>query len=238
MWWWSSLQSAERWADGANIALVLALLVGVIATYLIVKTTNVKERYWAESRETSQLRITQLESEASKAQAVLGKANADIAKAHVAIAEAQRQAASLEKEAAEARLEQERLKQIVSWRVLSKEAGEKLVQILSHKKELITLSYVAADPEVLGLAIQFSKVFEAAQWQIFPSSMTFSSQLVFDIRLPGPENETVRFLRDAFTQAQVPFLTEDVPPSDMAIVRSGQEKPSATLFIGSKRPPF
>ena len=104
--------------------------------------------------------------------------------AQLKIASAKERAASLEKEAAQARAEQERLKQIVSWRVLSKEAGEKLVFLLAKNKALITLAYVGADPEVLGLAIQFSKIFEAAHWQVLSSAMTFSSQLVFEIRLP------------------------------------------------------
>jgi hypothetical protein len=79
MWWWSSLQSAEHWADAANIALVLALLVGVVATYLIVSTTNVKEQYWAEARESSHLRITELESETAKARAEFAKSEEHIA---------------------------------------------------------------------------------------------------------------------------------------------------------------
>lgn len=183
-------------------------------------------------------RILEASTKGDEARAEAEKAKSEIASAQLEIASAKERAASLEKEAAQARAEQERLKQIVSWRVLSKEAGEKLVSLLAKNKALITLAYVGADPEVLGLAIQFSKIFEAAHWQVLSSAMTFSSQLVFEIRLPGPENETVQLLRSAFNQAGISFVTEDVPQPDMSFARSAPEKPAATVFIGSKRPPF
>jgi hypothetical protein len=60
MWWWSSLEAAERWGDWANIALVSALAIGVVATFLIVSTTNVKEGHWRESRRQSDEKIAEL----------------------------------------------------------------------------------------------------------------------------------------------------------------------------------
>lgn len=197
-------------------------------------------------------RIAEADAKGDEARAEAAKANAEIAKANAEIATAKEQTAilekatatakertaTLEKEAAQARLEQEQLKQVVAWRVLSADAGTKLVEVLKQKTALIKLAYVAADPEVLGLAIQFSKVLEAAQWKILPESMTFSSQLIFEIRVPGPENEAVNLLRKALTDAHIPFSTEDVPKPDMSFGHSGPEQPTATLFIGSKRPPF
>lgn len=209
----------------------MAAIGTVVSTLLQFWSGGVLDRH-------TEWRTATLELETTKAKAELGKANADIAKANAEIAEAKKQTAVLEKEAAEARLEQERLKQIVAWRALSNATADKLVEILSERKDLIKLAYVAADPEVLGLAIQFSKVLNLAKWRVFPESMTFSSSLVFDIRLPGPENETVELLRRAFSEAKIPFSTEEVPKPDMSFVRSGAETPSAIVFIGSKRPPF
>ena len=166
------------------------------------------------------------------------KAQADIATAVTETAKANERAATLEKEAASARAEQERLKLIVAWRTLSADVGNTMVRRLREGTALVKVAYVAGDPEVLGLAIQFSKVLEAANWKVVPEAMTFSSQLVFEIRVPGPENETVNLLRKALDDAHVPFITEAIPPADMAVVHGGTEQPQATLFIGSKRPPF
>ena len=66
MWWWSSLEAAERWGDWANIALVSALALGVVATYLIVSTTNIKEDHWRELRRKSDVRIAELNNETAK----------------------------------------------------------------------------------------------------------------------------------------------------------------------------
>jgi len=68
MWWWSSLEAAERWGDWANVALVAALAVGVVATYLIVSTTNVKEHHWREFRQQSDERIAEQTRKAREAE--------------------------------------------------------------------------------------------------------------------------------------------------------------------------
>jgi hypothetical protein len=240
-----SLPTATLIGTIANWCLLASLLTGVVSTFVIVKTTDVKEAYWDHDRDAARERIGELARESELAKAELGKANAEIenAKSQAAdlnkqAAEANERTASLEKEAAQARLEQERLKQIVSWRTISSEAGNKMVAILKANPTFIKLAYVGADPEALGLAIQFSKVLETAGWTMAPEAMTFSSQLVLEIRVPGPENEAVKLLRNALNEAGIPFLTETVPQADMAFAPNSPSVPAATLFVGSKRPPF
>ncbi len=166
------------------------------------------------------------------------EADQKIAEANERTEKAHERSAQLEKESAFAKLEQERLKQIVSWRSLSVESGNALAKALRGKNVCVKLAYVSGDPEALGLAIQFSKVLDAAQWKVLPESMTFPTSLVFDIHLPGPENDTVRLLRSAFAGAGIQFSTEDIPAASMSFTQSGPEKPCAMVFIGSKRPPF
>ncbi len=240
-----SLPLATLFGTIANWCLVASLLTGVISTFVIVKTTDVKEAHWDHDRDAAKERISELARESEFAKAELGKANAEIENAKRQAAELDKQAAeakertaSLEKEAAQARLEQERLKQIVSWRTISKAAGDKMVALLKTNPTFIKLAYVAADPEALGLAIQLSKVLEAAGWTSVPEAMTFSSRLILEIRVPGPENEAVKLLRNALTEAGISFSTEAVPQPDMTFAQSGPNAPAATLFIGSKRPPF
>jgi hypothetical protein len=226
-----SPESASLWFDIFNGILFTGAFLVFVGTWGTIKTAGIKERY-------SDERIAANEAETKRAIADSDTAKEGTAKANEAIAVATQRAAALENEAAQARVEQERLKQIVAWRNITKNVGEKLVSILAKSPAVVRLSYVASDPEALGLAIQFSKVFEAAHWQAIPSAMTFSTQLVFEIRLPGPENETVQLLRSAFTQAGITFSTEEVPPSTMNFSSSGPTAPTAVVFIGSKRPPF
>jgi F0F1-type ATP synthase membrane subunit b/b' len=240
-----SLPTATLVGTIANWCLLASLLTGVVSTFVIVKTADVKETHWDRDRDAANERIGELAHESELAKAELGKANAEIEDAKKQAAELNKEAseakertASLEKEAAQAKLEQERLKQIVSWRTISNAAGNKMVALLKANPAFIKLAYVAADPEALGLAIQFSKVLEIAGWTVAAEAMTFSSKLILEFRIPGPENEAVESLRKALNEAGIPFSTEDVPPPDMAFVQSGANPPAATLFIGSKRPPF
>jgi hypothetical protein len=197
-------------------------------------------QYWSGGIRDRQAdwRASTLEAQTATAKADVAKANADIVKANAQIAEANKQAAALQKDAEQARFEQEQLKQIVAWRTLSDDSANIILNVLKQKKAVITLSYVAGDPEALALAIQFSKILEKANWQAAPNAMTFASALVFAIRVPGPENETVDLLRKALPDAHVPFSTEEIPAASMGFISSAPDTPTATLFIGSKRPPF
>src|SRR6266478_172544 len=58
-----SLSSATLWGDIANLALLVCLVGGVIATFVIVRTTNVKELHWDVAREHSRERIAELVSQ-------------------------------------------------------------------------------------------------------------------------------------------------------------------------------
>jgi hypothetical protein len=62
-----SLPTAETVSWLSNWILVCALIVGVVATYGIVVSANVKERFWDEARQQSNERIARLSDEAAKA---------------------------------------------------------------------------------------------------------------------------------------------------------------------------
>jgi len=55
MWPFSgmSLSTASLWFDVANYALVVSLVLGVIATFVIVRTVSIKESYWDVDRENA-----------------------------------------------------------------------------------------------------------------------------------------------------------------------------------------
>jgi hypothetical protein len=130
MWPFSemSLSTASLVGTIANWGLLVSLLAGLFSTFVIVKTTDVKEDHWEAARRESSERIAMLVTKGDEARAELGTAQADIAKADAKIAEANavsakanERAAALENDAAQARAEQERLKSQLAWRRLTKE---------------------------------------------------------------------------------------------------------------------
>jgi hypothetical protein len=90
MWLFSdmSLSTATALGTIANWGLLLSLLTGIVSTFFVVQTTDVKERHWDEARDRSTERIVEISAEGEKAKAALGIAQADIVKASVQIAEA------------------------------------------------------------------------------------------------------------------------------------------------------
>ena len=71
MWPFSemSLSSATLIGSIANWALLISLIGGVVSTFVIVKTSNVKEEHWAEDRLRSNERITELNNETERLKA-------------------------------------------------------------------------------------------------------------------------------------------------------------------------
>jgi hypothetical protein len=196
---------------------------------------------WAQTRwqtESAALKEEAARIREAELQARVAEASAAAASANQGAAKANERAAGLENEAAQARAEQERLKAQLAWRTISPGQLQHLSAALSMAPgKSVTLAYTANDPEALFLAIQISRAFEQAHWKIRPESRTYGSQLIFGLRIPGPESETVRVLRDAFKTANIQFSTEDVPAADMAIVYPG-ESDAALVFVGAKLPPF
>jgi hypothetical protein len=64
-----SLSWATRLSDVANLVLLASLIGGVIATFVIVRTANVKEHHWEVAREQSQERIAELQTKVAEANA-------------------------------------------------------------------------------------------------------------------------------------------------------------------------
>jgi len=104
MWPFSemSLPAATLWGDIANLVLVVSLIAGVIATFVIVRTSNVKEHHWDTLREQSRVKIAELESLTAKANADLEQAKGSIAESNKEIAIARADTAKAVAETAKA----------------------------------------------------------------------------------------------------------------------------------------
>jgi outer membrane murein-binding lipoprotein Lpp len=98
MWSFSnvSLETASRWWDIANVALLASLLAGAVATFVLVRTGSIKELHWDRERDAAREHIAELVKESARLSAEAEAARAEIAAA--------------QQVAAQARLEQERLR--------------------------------------------------------------------------------------------------------------------------------
>jgi hypothetical protein len=158
-----------------------------------------------------------------------------IAVAQADAANANERAASLANEASQARLEQEKLKAQLAWRVLSPQSTATIEQRLSQQPASINIEHVANDPEALYLAIQVANIFGKANWQVAMNAVTMSGTAVFGIWIPHFDSPAALVVREAFTAAGIGFSTDVPPPAGMGFGGSIQGAPR--LLIGSKRPP-
>jgi hypothetical protein len=163
-------------------------------------------------------RAAQLEKEAAEARVGIARANAD---------------------AARARAEQERLKQMVVWRSISDDMAKSLTARLSIRKEPIVLAVVANDPEAMFLATQLTKILTNASWTAFARSVSWGNWLPIGIHIYGPDNDTVRLLRESFTAVGVPFDSHPPPRQpDVSVVFPEDKETNATILIGSRIGPL
>lgn len=202
-----SFETAVWLYDAANISLIGALAIVVIATVLVVWMGNVKEDYLRR----------------------------DLADTNVVLSAANARTAELEKETAIARLKTEKLKEAVAWRTMSPESASEFEKILSAKPGSVNLRYMDGDPEALFLAIQISEILSKANWKVAPGAVKPDNAIVFGIGLPDDSGDDAKTLRYAFSAAKVPFSTNALPPTGISFsISTIQGAP--TLMVGSKKP--
>jgi hypothetical protein len=117
-------------------------------------------------------------------------------------------AAGLEKEAADARLETERLKQVVAWRSISPEGASELEKVLAVKPGSVNLRFTDGDPEALFLAIQFSQILSEANWKIGMGASKLPNAILFGIAIPDAPGDDVQTLRGALASARISFSSD------------------------------
>jgi hypothetical protein len=204
------------------------LIAGSLAVLFTATTVAASFVMWKTSTEISDEKDRQL----SRFQAEAKERTATLEKE---AARANERAARLENEAAQARLEQERLKAALAWRTLSKSQIDSLSGGLSRNPGSVNIRYTDGDPEALFLAIQIGNLLSAAKWNVAPGAVKFQNALTFQIHVEGGENADAKSLRDALTEASIPFTTEPSPPVGAGFsISTIQGAP--TLTIGSKPP--
>ncbi len=146
-------------------------------------------------------------------------------------------AAELEKEAASARLETEKLKAAVTWRTISSQTAAKLERSLAAHPGSVNLRYTDGDPEALFLAIQFSKILSNAHWRVAPGASKPGNAILFGIILPDGNGADAEALRNAFTEAEIPFSPNPLPQTGLQLEFAVTTIPGAPmLMVGSRIP--
>lgn len=210
---WPSFETAACIQNYANGFLILALFVGVVATFLVVWMGNVKEDYLRRD-------IALGNDEAAKAKESASKAN--------------ERTAALENETAQAKLETERIKAIVQWRELPKEATDKLRIALAKHPAAAQIQYVANDPEAFAFALRVTTAFKKAGWQAAMFSISHPTMLMVGLFIADEKQPETSNVKSAFREAGIAFAEGRVPPGGFFMGDPADAKAGAVVIVGSK----
>lgn len=173
-------------------------------------------------------RIVEADARGKDALARGEEATAGLAKANAAIAEQTTRAASFERDAALARLDAERIKQAIAWRVLSTTHMKAIVRN-AGKPQALNIRYTDGDPEALALAMQFATAFGEARWTVGMGAAKLSNALAFGI-IVSQGDDAERMTR-ALWASSISFAVAPIPTR---IEFSVSRVTGPTLFVGSK----
>jgi hypothetical protein len=222
MIWGLSLHGWEDLMRGSLLVVGVSGLIAGLSTWFVVKLQR------AEIAQSA-IELTQYKSDAA---VKVEEAKKEGVQAGKAAGNALVRAAELEKEAANARLETEKLKGAIAWRIIPPEELAKLQLFVAANPGSVNIQYTEGDPEALYLAMQFFKVFNEAHWNVGFGSLGLVDGIVFGIAIPDNAQSDVKSVRAALSSANIPFGTV-IPPS-AAARSSGTKVNGPLLMIGSK----
>ena len=137
----------------------------------------------------SDLAIADASTAAREARGVAARANERAASLENEAAQARERAAGLEKDAAQAKLDQERLRQQVRWRVLTTNEKGRLIQDLSELRSPVTVNWTSGDAESAAYAVQFAEILRAAGVPVTDVAALFGGNPAYGISVAGTEEE-------------------------------------------------
>jgi hypothetical protein len=252
----SSLMTSLSCWEIAEYVAVGAVIVGVVGEFLHDFGSSLKRRFsWWNSwggKISGSVLIVALAVELItlvKTNSISGQVIAFIGDQ---AAETRERAAILEKDAELARLEQERLKALVTWREITPEQREILISHLESQGGEVTIGYAQNDPEAFAFGALISHVFGLINekhskiiWNVSPNPLPriYNNIMYFDLFISDPENATTKVLREAFSAAHIEFRTTDVRKGEnirIGAMTLAQLEPTTDGFImvASKTPPF
>jgi hypothetical protein len=147
-------------------------------------------------------------------------------------------------EVADARNRTADIEKLTAWRWLPPDsaAAKRLVDALSSipasVPHSVVFSYAQNDMESLYFASQIGQVFlNSNKWTINVQSRSYPGQLYWGVRILGPDNETTRSIRKAFTDSEIEFLADDIPGgfSTFGYMLGAED---TVILVGPKKPPL
>ena len=174
--------------DWWNAAMLLSLAVTAVAAIAVMLTTGMALRRAKQMSEVQDriiglkdsqllLDLREKDQKIAEAGATASAAETKAEGFRLDIAKANQNTARLENEAAAAKLETEKLKLVVAWRIIPSDAAGELSKALSGKPGSVNLRYTDGDPEALFLAIQISQILGKAKWQVAPGAEKFANAI-------------------------------------------------------------
>ena len=190
-----SLETANWWSDVANMVLVVSLVAGVAATFVVVRTGNVKEAFWDKARE---------------------EAKSELAKTSKAIAEANERAAEANRKAEEEKLARVKIEEKLAPRQLSDEQKNKIGRMLSEfasipgtgNKQKVSVFSVSGSFESQIFAQHIVHALTIAGWNVDEQPVTYGmSYTLLGVGIllsnnPRAEN-VAKALIEAFSEERV-----------------------------------
>jgi hypothetical protein len=216
-----SVEGLLNWTNVLYLVSVAAALFFSVALWrLSAISSENKDRQLERYKMDAHERVSQAEAVARQAQEASSLAN--------------ERAKALELETEKAKLETERLKAKLAWRILTQPQHQMLLASLSQHTGAATIAHVANDPESLYLAIQIANIFSEANWTIGFQSLTLSGAISFGISVPNSKSEDALLIESALQSASIPFGKNIIPPTVMMTGSGGISEDSAVLFVGTK----
>lgn len=183
---WPSFETAVRLQDAANIALIGALVIGVIATALVVWMGNAKEEYLRRDLAATNARAEEAKADASQSLAAAKQAESNLASANARAEEAKAESAEANARAAEANriAEGERLARVkIEEKLAPRSITQKQIDGLSKRLKpyfgiSIDILQIGESPEITHFRSLIENPLRAAGLSLFSSTAVGSGSFV------------------------------------------------------------
>ena len=223
--------SLHGWEDLMRASLLVVGVFGLIAglsTWFVVKLQRAE---LAQSKLEFDKYKLDADTKVESAKAAGDTAKAEVEKAQAAISVAKA-------EAEKARLEQERLKLLVTWRILPEGNKSELTNALKGGSGNVLINHAMNDPEAQYFALQLEHCFENTSWKVGFGGLSFNEGMAFGLFIWGPDSGPSQAIKDAFAKAKITFSSQ---PAGSTAISMGAVDPrikwDVTIFVGSKAIP-
>lgn len=154
--------------------------------------------------------------------------------AAVLIATANERAEKANKEAEQARLEHEKLKSKLAWRIIPKSDLDVMLPILSSTPSEVKIAWVSGDTETQLLAGQLINVFNKAGWKTHAARRTYLNGSILFGNFVAGDSPEASLVRRAFDAVNSEYSNNEKAVASELF--SGEYSAPVTILIAPKLP--